>query len=197
MKNLYQGDRGILVSYMQLALKRAGYPLLVDGIFGTNTCRALADFLQTDRTPDRICVVDRSAWEKLLPYLRGYTTEEGENRILFEDPVTSVEVPYTSLLTAAVIDGILARYPFLKSGEIGKSVMGKPISYLEIGNGDSTTHLFMQMRASQRRFCSNLRRNMHRRTKKERRSTACRRRNCLRSTGFSLCPSSIPTGWIW
>lgn len=90
--------------------------------------RALADFLQTDRTPDRICVVDRSAWEKLLPYLRGYTTEEGENRILFEDPVTSVEVPYTSLLTAAVIDGILARYPFLKSGEIGKSVMGKPIS---------------------------------------------------------------------
>ena len=136
MKNLYQGDRGILVSYMQLALKRAGYPLLVDGIFGTNTCRALADFLQTDRTPDRICVVDRSAWEKLLPYLRGYTTEEGENRILFEDPVTSVEVPYTSLLTAAVIDGILARYPFLKSGEIGKSVMGKPISYLEIGNGE-------------------------------------------------------------
>lgn len=60
----------------------------------------------------------------------------GRERILFEDPVTSVEVPYTSLLTAAVIDGILARYPFLKSGEIGKSVMGKPISYLEIGNGE-------------------------------------------------------------
>ena len=120
MKNLYQGDRGILVSYMQLALKRAGYTLLVDGIFGTNTCQALADFLQTDR----ICVVDRSAWEKLLPYLRGYVTEEGENRILFEDPVTAVEVPYTSLLTAAVIDGLRVRYPFLKSGEIGKSVMG-------------------------------------------------------------------------
>lgn len=33
---------------MQLALKRAGYTLLVDGIFGTNTCQALADFLQTD-----------------------------------------------------------------------------------------------------------------------------------------------------
>lgn len=117
---------------MQLALKRAGYTLLVDGIFGTNTCQALADFLQTDR----ICVVDRSAWEKLLPYLRGYVTEEGENRILFEDPVTAVEVPYTSLLTAAVIDGLRVRYPFLKSGEIGKSVMGKPISYLEIGNGE-------------------------------------------------------------
>lgn len=61
MKNLYQGDRGILVSYMQLALKRAGYTLLVDGIFGTNTCQALADFLQTDR----ICVVDRSALGKI------------------------------------------------------------------------------------------------------------------------------------
>ena len=144
MKNLYQGDRGILVSYMQLALKRAGYPLLVDGIFETDTCQALADFLQTDRTPDRgtgsetdrICVVDRSAWEKLLPYLRGYVTGEGENRILFEDPITAVEVPYTSLLTAAVLDGLRARYPFLKSGEIGKSVMGKPIWYLEIGNGE-------------------------------------------------------------
>lgn len=185
---------------MQLALKRAGYPLLVDGIFGTDTCRALADFLQTDRTPDRICVVDRSAWEKLLPYLRGYTTEEGENRILFEDPVTSVEVPYTSLLTAAVIDGILARYPFLKSGEIGKSVMGKPISYLEIGNGEKEVFYnapFHANESTQRRFCSNLRRNMRRHTKKERRSTACRRRNCLRSTGFSLCRSSIPDGWIW
>ena len=117
---------------MQLALKRAGYPLFVDGIFGTNTCQALADFSQTDR----ICVVDRSAWEKLLPYLRGYVTEEGENRILFEDPVTAVDVPYTSLLTAAVIDGLRVRYPFLKSGEIGKSVMGKPIWYLEIGNGE-------------------------------------------------------------
>lgn len=63
-------------------------------------------------------------------------TEEGENRILFEDPVTAVEVPYTSLLTAAVIDGLRVRYPFLKSGEIGKSVMGKPIWYLEIGNGE-------------------------------------------------------------
>ena len=132
MKNLYQGDRGILVSYMQLALKRAGYTLLVDGIFGTNTCQALADFLQTDR----ICVVDRSAWEKLLPYLRGYVTEEGENRILFEDPVTAVEVPYTSLLTAAVIDGLRVRYPFLKSGEIGKSVMGKDIHSLWIGTGE-------------------------------------------------------------
>ena len=58
---------------MQLALKRAGYTLLVDGIFGTNTCQALADF----------CRPTAYAWwiglpgKKLLPYLRGYVTEEG------------------------------------------------------------------------------------------------------------------------
>ena len=126
---------------MQLALKRAGYPLLVDGIFGTNTCRALADFF-ADRPHagphmrgGSICLGKAAAVSERIHH------GGGENRILFEDPVTSVEVPYTSLLTAAVIDGILARYPFLKSGEIGKSVMGKPISYLEIGNGEKESIL--------------------------------------------------------
>lgn len=137
--------------------------------------------MQTDRTPDRICVVDRSAWEKLLPYLRGYTTEEGENRILFEDPVTSVEVPYTSLLTAAVIDGILARYPFLKSGEIGKSVMGKPISYLEIGNGEKEVFYNASFHANESitnagsaQICGGICAGIRKRNGS---STACRRRN--------------------
>ena len=37
MKELHPGDQGILVSYMQLALRRAGYDVTVDGDFGPKT----------------------------------------------------------------------------------------------------------------------------------------------------------------
>ena len=60
----------------------------------------------------------------------------GVKRIACDVAVWAGVGAYTSLLTAAVIDGLRVRYPFLKSGEIGKSVMGKPIWYLEIGNGE-------------------------------------------------------------
>ena len=33
MRNIYLGDRGVLVQYLQLALTRAGYPVELDGIF--------------------------------------------------------------------------------------------------------------------------------------------------------------------
>ena len=41
MQFLIQGDRGIWVEYLQLALTRAGYPTRIDGIFGEHTCQAL------------------------------------------------------------------------------------------------------------------------------------------------------------
>ena len=44
MRNIYLGDRGVLVQYLQLALTRAGYPVELDGIFGTDTCKALREF---------------------------------------------------------------------------------------------------------------------------------------------------------
>ncbi|MBR1391110.1 MAG: LysM peptidoglycan-binding domain-containing protein [Lachnospiraceae bacterium] len=68
MKTLYENDRGAYVSYVQLALDRAGYDLAVDGIFGQQTCNALRRFLGTEN-----CTVDDAAWQKLAPYLKGYT----------------------------------------------------------------------------------------------------------------------------
>ena len=70
MKNLYPGDQGILVKYVQLALRRAGYEVATDGNFGPRTCRALESFVGGNRA----CVVNDVAWNMLLPYLRGYTT---------------------------------------------------------------------------------------------------------------------------
>ena len=68
MQFLIQGDRGVWVEYLQLALTRAGYPARIDGIFGERTCQALKDFTgDTDN-----CTVNRVVWENLKPYLTGY-----------------------------------------------------------------------------------------------------------------------------
>ena len=45
------------------------------------------------------------------------------------------QVPYSSSLNQSVIEELKKRYPFLKTGVIGTSVMGKPIPYIVIGTG--------------------------------------------------------------
>ena len=70
MKELYPGDRGTLVQYVQLALTRAGHPAVIDGIFGEKTCTALQAFLGGEHP----CEIEKPQWGRLLPYLKGYTT---------------------------------------------------------------------------------------------------------------------------
>lgn len=131
MKNLYLGDRGTLVYYLQLALNRAGYPLALDGIFGNETCNALRKFLGEDRE----CHADDEAWERLIPYLKGNAPNREGQRILYDFPIVSTKVPYSSIFVSYVMEGLKMRYPFIQTGSIGKSVMGKNIPYLRIGTG--------------------------------------------------------------
>ncbi len=70
MKDLYPGDQGTLVQYVQLALTRAGHPVNMDGKFGEQTCAALRAFLGGEQ----LCQVEKPQWGLLLPYLKGYTT---------------------------------------------------------------------------------------------------------------------------
>lgn len=77
VKNIREGSNGIDVSYLQLALKRAGYPVHIDGIFGSGTCKALQAYLGEDET----CEVNEEVWEQLMPYLTGsvsHTVEAGD-----------------------------------------------------------------------------------------------------------------------
>ncbi len=77
MRDLVPGERGVLVQYLQLALKRAGFPVNTDGIFGARTCASLREFLGDTQT----CQVGARQWERLFPYLKGYTTwqiQEGD-----------------------------------------------------------------------------------------------------------------------
>ena len=50
-------------------------------------------------------------------------------------PVVPENVKFTSVVTELCIDGILKRYPFVKTETIGESVLGKRLTCLKLGDG--------------------------------------------------------------
>lgn len=168
MKTIIPGEEGVLVQYLQLALTRAGYVTQINGVFGEATCRILNAFLNAETN----CIVTQEIWDRLVPYLKGYTlhtvvggdtferiaaqyrtkaiyiTWANPNldamnlrvgtsvKVPFDFPIVPTEVRYTSLLNDYIIEGLTARYPFLKTESIGRSVMEKEIPVLRIGNGE-------------------------------------------------------------
>lgn len=50
--------------------------------------------------------------------------------------VVPTGISYTSALVAYCVRGIAARYPFVRAGQFGRSVMGRPLWYLACGDGD-------------------------------------------------------------
>lgn len=172
MDTLRFGSRGAQVEYLQLALQRAGYrDLAVDGIFGARTRDAVRDFQQRNGLfPDG--VVGRLTWNRLMPYLKGYTTytvRRGDTlykiaqkfgtdlrRILTANPTVDPQnlqigsvvyvpydfalvptnVQYSYVLLTLLTEGLAVRYPFLKTGSFGQSVMGKNLVYIRLGTGE-------------------------------------------------------------
>lgn len=167
MKELYPGDQGIWVTYLQLALQRAGQQITLDGMFGPKTCAAVERVMGSNGN----CVIKEAQWNRLLPFLRGYVMHEvkagdtlykiagmhdttveaiteanpgiAERNLVIGSTLVvplafslvAETVPYTSQLTAWVIEGLQARYPYLQTGTIGRSVMGMPIYAMRLGNG--------------------------------------------------------------
>lgn len=131
MRTLYYGDRGIRVAYLQTALSKAGFPLNLDGIFGSRTCAALKQYMGEERA----CLADEKVWAGLFDYLKGYHRNDAGETVILPFEIVSGQVPYTAWLTDLVMEGLLIRYPFLETGSIGKSVMGKEIPWLKIGRG--------------------------------------------------------------
>lgn len=55
----------------------------------------------------------------------------------FDFPVVPTNIAVSSDLVAYAIDGLIARYPFLRTQQIGTSVLGRPIQSLCIGTGEN------------------------------------------------------------
>ncbi len=138
MPTLQYGSKGLMVRYLQLALRRAGFdPGVIDGLFGRRTERAVRLLQRRDGlTEDGI--VGRLTWAAVFPYLSGYRVEEteaGERIVPLAFPLVSFEVPYSHFLVQIILDGLVARYPFLTLSTIGYSVMGRRIRALTMGEG--------------------------------------------------------------
>lgn len=52
--------------------------------------------------------------------------------------VVPTDIDWSSALAGYAVRGITARYPFVADSEYGRSVMGKPLRYLGMGNGGNT-----------------------------------------------------------
>lgn len=142
---------GIFGSLTQQAVRRfqTVQKILVDGIVGRDTHRALLPWY-TGSLQYRIQQGD--TFYKLAEHF-GTTVEaiatanpdaNPENLQIGEIltiplgfPVVPTDISYSSALVNFCIRGLQLRYPFIGSGDIGQSVMGKPIWYLKIGSGDN------------------------------------------------------------
>lgn len=51
-------------------------------------------------------------------------------------PVATHAIPYSGLLTCLILKGLIMRYPFLRTYEIGRSVMGQRLMAISMGSGN-------------------------------------------------------------
>lgn len=103
------------------------YPYLVGSAFAVigegETFEALAERLGTD--PQRIRTANPAT-----------AFQPGETvTVPLGFDVVFTDLPYSSFLTACVLEGLLLRYPFLVKFPIGRSVIGKRIEAIRIGAG--------------------------------------------------------------
>ncbi len=118
-----------------------------DGIVGVRTWNALLPYLKgyiihKVQSGDTLWGISQEHNTSVSAILRANPTinpdnlQIGSNVIVpLSFSVVPTNVPYTYQLLTFIIEGLEVRYPFFMGGAIGKSVMGKNIPVLKIGNG--------------------------------------------------------------
>ena len=143
---------GIFGSATEQALRRfqrsAG--LVPDGVAGAQTHRALLPWYtgyavyrirQGDSFYSAAAQYGSSADAILTanPGLDPLRLRVGESIIIpLPFAVVPFNIDYSSALVGYCVRGLAARYPFISVGEIGKSVMGRPLWRMMLGQGDNT-----------------------------------------------------------
>ena len=120
MKTLKFGSNSNQVKYLQMLLKNIGiYSGNIDGIFGTNTKKAVITFQESANIYND-GIVNTSTWNELIPYA-----------------TIPTDISYSYDILMLNLQRFKLKYSFLKFGNIGTSVMEKEIPYIQIGNGDN------------------------------------------------------------
>lgn len=142
------GDYGPQTMQAVRAFQRS-YGLTADGITGPATWAALERFLRgydtyTIRAGDTLYNIARRYYTTLNAIL---TANPGINPLAlyigqritvpYGIDVVFTDVDPTYGIVERQIQGLKARYPFLETGSIGKSVMGKNLYYVRLGRGSS------------------------------------------------------------
>ena len=140
---------GLFGRSTQAALKafQADSGLGADGIAGPQTHRAILPWylgyaLHQVRPGDTVYLLARrydSSREAIFlanPGLDALKLQVGQELVIpFSFPVVPTGINFFSALVAYCVRGLAARYPFISIGEIGKSVMGRPLWRLSLGSG--------------------------------------------------------------
>ncbi|KYH34612.1 gamma-D-glutamyl-L-diamino acid endopeptidase 1 [Clostridium tepidiprofundi DSM 19306] len=122
------GSKGANVKEIQATLNKLGlYEGDIDGIFGV-------------KTEDGIKKLQKLS--KVLPtgVVDYYTSEVLEKFILGHDTsmdIVNTNIDYTYEIMKKNIKGLKIRYPFIEVGSIGKSILGKELYYIKLGNGEN------------------------------------------------------------
>ena len=140
METVKYGMEGYDVKLLQYALKRAGMEAGDnDGIFGRRTLRALQRF-QREKGLLSDGVAGQLTWAALYPYITGYALHRTEGHkavtVPLDLPVVTDALLCSYLLTGLMVKGLCMRYPGIQAREIGRSVMGRPILSLTLGEGE-------------------------------------------------------------
>ena len=122
--------------------------LAADGIVGGRTWNALTPWLtgyttHTVRRGDTFYRLSQtynttiSALETANPAVDPLSLRIGETlTVPLSFDVVPTNISFTSTVMELAVQGLRARYPFLVTGSAGKSVSGKPLYYIKIGQGE-------------------------------------------------------------
>lgn len=128
------------------------YGLAPDGVVGQRTHRALTPwytgyFLRVVRPGDTLYAIARSAGttiralETANPGVDPLSLQVGQRlTVPYGFPVLPEGVAASSFLVESVLRGLAARYPFLTLGEYGRSALGKPLWFAEVGAGENRVY---------------------------------------------------------
>ncbi|MCL2342055.1 MAG: M14 family metallopeptidase [Firmicutes bacterium] len=131
---------------MLLELFKGNLGLVPDGIVGSNTWNALAPAINgytvhTIRAGDtifRLAITYNTTVSRIIaanPNINPYALRVGQRVIIPSGDIVAANISYSYDIMQININALKTVYPFLQTGYIGNTVLGKKIPYVRIGTG--------------------------------------------------------------